>query len=602
MAPRKIVFLVATLVATFGGPATAFAVTNPAHQGAVHSGRTHVREAAKPSKASAKTSKASAKTSKASAKTSKASVKRTRQPSAPARAAAVKRPPTRRITTPRHHVATSTTPTTTTPTTTTPTTTTPTTTPPTTPTTTPPTTPTTTTPTTTPPTTPTTTTPTTTPPTTPTTTTPTTTTPTTTTPTTTTVPDHVPTWAYDDGCNGGVGASATLVRQWLTYAESHCGPTATKAMSDCHSGATTYCSAIEYLDTNWIYGEGSAPGVSSVAQESWWLHQPGYSDAANRVSVASYDGGNLLNQSNTSVQDWFKSYVDSNFNEYDGLMMDDTSGSLSGLTYGSGYSSTNEISSDAALQSSHEQMAAALTHTSGAPFLQIDNALNPNDNLSTPFSMLNSTTGVEGVVAEGAPMSNGTLTDYYPSLLDEMAYVDNTAQDFIVLLSYDSSADPQSRLVQAATALLGYSGNHVVSWSDLETVNDDLAVWPEEGIVPTSPVQTMSTPSGTNCLAGQGVTCSSGGHNSLQVAPGVYRREFGDCYNQGASVGACAAIVNTTGSAVTVQGSWLTQSYGHQLTLSGGDVQSGGTVDPTGATFTAGSTQIPADGAALLTA
>src|SRR4249919_136594 len=37
------------------------------------------------------------------------------------------------------------------------------------------------------------------------------------------VPTHVATWAYDDGCVGGKGASAGLVRAWVTYAESNCG-------------------------------------------------------------------------------------------------------------------------------------------------------------------------------------------------------------------------------------------------------------------------------------------------------------------------------------------------------------------------------------------
>ena len=59
--------------------------------------------------------------------------------------------------------------------------------------------------------------------------------------------------------------------------------------------------------------------------------------------------------------------------------------------------------------------------------------------------------------------------------------------------------------------------------------------------------------------------------------------------------------VNTTSSAVTVQSSWLTHSYGHQLTFSGGDVQSGGSVNLTGTGFTPGSTTVGAKDAILLT-
>jgi hypothetical protein len=281
-------------------------------------------------------------------------------------------------------------------------------------------------------------------------------------------------------------------------------------------------------------------------------------------------------------------------------MMDDTSGSLSNLTWNTGFSSSNEISSDAGLQAAHNQMAAAMTHADGQPFLQIDNGLSPNDNLTTPFPMLNDSTGVRGMLTEGSPIANGTLIGFYSTLLDEMARADQSAGGFVVLLSYDSSGSLQSRRVQASTTLLGYSPGHTVSWSNLETNSSHLAIWPEEGIVPTDPIQSMSGPGGGHCLAGHGVVCTSGGHVNLQVAPDVYRREFAACYNQGVPIGPCATIINTTGSSTTVQKSWLTQTYAHQITMNGGDVQSGGTIDPTGAGFTPGTTTIPAHDAVLL--
>jgi hypothetical protein len=414
-----------------------------------------------------------------------------------------------------------------------------------------------------------------------------------------TIPTHIETWAYDDGCNGGTGASAALVRQWLTYAESNCGPAATKALSDCHASGQTYCTALQYLDTNKIFSQGSVP-IAQSAQENWWLHEPGYSDAAHRLALSGYGGGNYLNQTNPGVRSWFSNYVNTNFNSYDGLMMDDSGASLSDELWGSGFSSSQELATDNALQSAHEQMASALTHSDGSPFLQVDNALNVNPNLPTPFPMLNNPSSVTGLIAEGAPESNGKLTGFYPTLLDDMAYVDHTSNDFVVLLSYDSSGAVQSRRVQAATVLLGYSPGHTVSWSDLEQGSSNLAVWPEEGIVPTDPVQTMGAPGGAGCFAATGVDCSSGGHNDLQVAPGVFRREFGSCFNQGSGFGPCAVIMNTTSSPVTVQASWLTNSYDSQVTFNGGDVQSGGTVDLSGAPFTAGTTTVAPDDAMLL--
>jgi len=413
------------------------------------------------------------------------------------------------------------------------------------------------------------------------------------------VPTHIETWAYDDGCNGGSGASASLVQQWVTYAESNCGPNATKALSDCHAPGVTYCTAVQYLDANDIYAQGSVP-IASSAQENWWLHQPGYTDEAHRLAVSAYGGGNMLNQANPAVDAWFQNYVGTNYDSYDGLMTDDTDASLNDQFYGTGFTSSEEVTSNSALLAAHEQMAAALTHSDGSPFLQVDNGLNVNPNLPTTFPLLNNPSNVTGLVAEGAPWDNGTLLSFYSTLLDDMAYVNQTANDFIVLLSYDPSGSLQARRVQAATVLLGYSPGHTVSWSDLEENSGDLAVWPEEGIVPTDPVQSMSAPGGAHCLDGTGTVCATGGHNDLQVAPGVYRREFGSCYSQGSPFGACAVLVNTTGAPVTVQSSWLTQSYQHQVTMDGGDVQSGGTVNVQGASFTAGSTTVGAQDAILI--
>jgi len=410
---------------------------------------------------------------------------------------------------------------------------------------------------------------------------------------------HIGTWGYDDGCNGGTGASAGLVQAWLTYAESNCGSTDTKALDDCNAAGTTDCTAVQYLDANHIYSTGSVP-ITSSAQENWWLHQPGYTDSAHRLAATGYGGGNILNQANPAVDSWFHNYAQANYNSYPALMMDDSPESLSEDIYGTGYSTSQEITTDAGLGAAHEQMAAAMTHTNGTPFTQIDNALDPNPSLTPPFSMLNNPSSVTGLITEGAPEDNGTLTPYYGSLLDDMAYVDHTTNDFVVLLSYDPSGSLQSRRVQAATTLLGYAPGHTVSWSDLETNSTNLSVFPEEGIVPTNPIQTMSQPAGPGCLQGKGNTCSTGGHNNLQVAPGIYRREFGACYDRGTLFGQCATIINTTSTPITVKSSWLTQNYSSEITMNGGDVQTGGTLDLTGTPFTAGTTTIPADDAALL--
>lgn len=410
-------------------------------------------------------------------------------------------------------------------------------------------------------------------------------------------PTHIATWAYDDGCNGGLGASPQLVRRWVTDAESNCGPDATKAITDCHTPTETYCTSVQYIDPNRVYGEEP---VASSAQESWWLHEPGYSDAQHRLSVTSYGGGYLLNQANPAVVSWFHDDVRTNDNAYDALEVDDTSAGLGAELFGTGFSSSAEITTSATLQQAHEQMAAALTHANGTPFLQVNNGISSNPFVPTPFPLLDHPATVNGIIAEDAPEDDGTMTGYYSTLLDEMAYVDHTADDFIVLLSYDPAGSLQSRRVQAATVLLGYSPGHTVSWSDLEQDSADLAVWPEEGIVPSGPLQTMSEPGGPGCLEGVGLVCATGGHGDLQVVPGVYRREYASCDNAGVAFGHCAVVVNSSALPVTVARTWLTLTYHHEITMVGGDVQSGGAIDTAGARFTAGQTTLPAHDALLL--
>ena len=203
-----------------------------------------------------------------------------------------------------------------------------------------------------------------------------------------------------------------------------------------------------------------------------------------------------------------------------------------------------------------------------------------------------------------ATEDDGTLDRYYSTLLDQMAYITTRTKGFITLLSYGAAGagdQPQARRVQEATVLLGFKPEQVVDWADLKSGRPRLAVWPEEGIYPTDPVQSMGAPGGRGCLAGAGVVCARGGHNGVQIAPGVYRRVFRVCYSRRIAFGACAAIVNTTGSPVVVRSSWLSGvTFAHRIAFVGGDVQSGGTIRVKGSPFRAGTTVVGPQDAMLL--
>lgn len=412
---------------------------------------------------------------------------------------------------------------------------------------------------------------------------------------------HVATWATDDGCAGGAGASPALVRGWLSYAESNCG-TSSKARTDCHARGRRYCQVMQYLDTDWDFF-GDAPHMASAASNDWWLHAP---RQGSSISTSTEGGGFLINQTRAAVRSFFRSFVRQHYNADDGLLMDWQSPALSEELYYStcGCTSTQEIHTNRQLQKAHTEMSAALTHSNGTRFAQVDNSISPNPYLPQGLNMLNRGAGVYGLMAESDPESNGVMDTYYSTLLDQLAYIDARTRAYIVLLSHGAAGAPYqsaSRRVQEATILLGFHGAQVVDGADLEDGSQNLAVWPEESIYPADPVQTMQAPRGRGCLGGLGGACTRGGHNNLQVAPGIFRRVFRACYRGRVAIGPCAAIVNSTGNWVTVRSSWLRHRFGHQVTFLGGDVQSGGKLDLTGAPFSAGSTLIAPHDALLLT-
>jgi hypothetical protein len=414
---------------------------------------------------------------------------------------------------------------------------------------------------------------------------------------------HIATWAFDDSCNGGAGAGPALVRHWVSFAESDCGPRVTKAQTDCHVGARRSCMVMQYLDPDWNFPVEHI-GVPGPAP-SWWLHEPAPHQKLRIASPESYGVGHLLNQTNPAVRRFFRSYARRYYDADDGLMLDWQSPSLSQELYYADChcTTTNEVRTSAALQAGHEKMSAILTHRNGKPFMQADNTLPPNPFLPQGLGMLNHATGVDAWIVEGEPVDHNNFDPYYSTLLDQIAYVATRTSGYVVPMSRAPANAPyqaQSRRVAEATMLLGYSPGHLVDWSNLELGSPDLAIFPEAGIYPTRPVQSMGTPGGHGCLAGTGVVCHTGGHNDLQVAPGIYRREFRVCYDQGVPFGPCATIINTTHDPLPVRATWLTRAYGHQLGLVGGDVQSGGTIDLTGAPFVAGATSLGAEDALLM--
>jgi hypothetical protein len=418
----------------------------------------------------------------------------------------------------------------------------------------------------------------------------------------TAVPAHVPTWAYDEYWAQGGTASATDVRRYVTYAEGGLGND--KALRDC-AGASQRCSAVWYFDPHLIYDSLNCPYSADqqfidAAAESWYVHDPGFGDAAHRVQgryVQTCQGQRTVipvyaaNIANPAVRAFFDGYVRRNAGAWDYLFMDDSGATLVDQMYGPGggfcrgmspngwCTTTREIPTDAALLQAQGAFASSLRNAAGAPMKIFANG-DPK--------LLPSSRSFVGAVCENCIVDAGALRiTFYARVLESMAAVQRTGADFVLLSTgaapAGSAAQVAQRLVTTAVAWLGFDEGRTVVWPDLEYNTKNLAVWPEDGLYPTQPVESMSA-----------------APNDIAVAPNVWRREFKACYFERRPIGPCAAVVNGNTYAVTTHSNWFAQSYGHSVALSGGDALDGGTLSLGTRSFDPNATSIPPGQALLL--
>jgi hypothetical protein len=413
-----------------------------------------------------------------------------------------------------------------------------------------------------------------------------------------TAPAHIPTWAYDEYWAQGENATTAQVQQYVSYAEG--GDGNDKAVEDC---STSSCSSVFYLQASLVYDCNSA--FVAQASEDWYVHETGYTDSAHRLVGTLSQSCNGASSypvyatdfTNAGVQAYFANYLRQNANAWNYYFMDDTSGTVVDQFYGPSGGmcggicySTQEFPTNAAVVAGHGSFINAMTHSNGSPMkffyngLSYDGATTPND-----LGVEESSANFVGAACENCVVDNGIpVPGFYGDALNGMAKMNAIdGAQFIVLSNGFSAAGSSSqieqRLITIAIAWLGFSPGHTIVWENLEDNTNNLSVWPEEQLYPLQPVEGMSSSS-----------------QDISVATGIYRREFAACYQKGAPIGQCAAIINATSSAVTVQSSWLKQTYGHVVQLAGGDTLSGGSVSLTTNTFTANSTTVPASQALLL--
>ncbi len=403
----------------------------------------------------------------------------------------------------------------------------------------------------------------------------------------------------------GENASSAQVQRYLTYAEGGLGNG--KAASDCNGSSG--CSSVFYFDPNLVYDSGQCPmsGDSqfvNASSESWYVHDTGYSDFAHRVQgsyAQSCNGGSVsipvyvADQANSAVQAFYGGYLRQNADAWSYYLMDDTAWTVVDQMYGPGGSfcsgspnnwctTTQEIPTNAAVVAEHGALATALSHASGAPMKFFTNRLDAN-----PAEEVAASPNFVGGMCENCVVDEGSLrTSMYASVLTAEALADRTPG--IAFIQVNDGAAPggsadqiAQRLVTIAVAWLGYSEGHTIVDANLEDNTDNLAAWPEDMLYPTQPLQSMTSSA-----------------NDIAVAPNVWRREFSTCYNDGTAIGPCAAILNGNAGTIAIAAGWLSQQYGHVVSLNGGDIVTGGAVLLNASSFAPNVTTIGAGQAALL--
>ena len=430
------------------------------------------------------------------------------------------------------------------------------------------------------------------------------------------IPKHLPTMAFDEYNGQGSAGTQTMARTYLTYAESGRGNN--KSVDDCRG--SNACFSVFYFLANFVLTNGACTGVFETgflksARESWYMHQPGHTDAAHRLighrvlacngTIASQPVW-AVNNANPAVQAYTRSYLRTYADSYDYYLMDETSAHNINQFYGPGAGmcpenpnsmpapdlcpSTEETPTDPALVQAHEAMFSALTHTNGSAMKLFFNGVTFRGGEPTDLDLIAEGTNVYAGMCEDCVVSHGTFRpSTYPSELNAMAAIDAIPNASFIELNVGnapagSALQVQERTITAAMAWLGYSPGHTIVFPNLEYSSKGLAIWPEFNVVPANPIESMHT-----------------SYADVQVGARVFRREFAACYNFGTPIGQCAAIVNgQTSGSITVNRAWLRQSYGHVLVLAGGDIASGGKISLTAQTFNPPATSIPAGHAVLL--
>jgi hypothetical protein len=455
-------------------------------------------------------------------------------------------------------------------------------------------------------------------------------------------PPHIFNWAYYDGDHNYAVALSYMVRHvdWVENVGDNSYSNRFRAAGGMHASQYSDPGYIYYCNSPFGPTSVNTPGSCSLpsgplgdptlsSDESAWLHADAAVGSGYQVCYAAGTGarlhfwdagscgtstdflyGEALYPGSSHVQTAYASATSaqSGSNTIDAFFMDDSSPHYDPNNWymtGGTPVEYSSLGSSAASTYNHDVIALACKASRpvffNGPSSDPLDATNGAAQKADDTAMLSSPC-VLGSVLEGAfTGGNGrkTLNEHaewntFIPAADRALLAESLGKSVVMLNStacaYGSSGctfDPTGDRIYALGGIwLVYDPRYSIAWNDVDPGSGDPHMVDFDGnwdsmvaeftIVPTQPVQTATSSDITTLQISDGHTLS-GAPNG-----GVFRREFTQCYQDGASIGHCAVVLNPespqypSGGVVSMPS--LTYTYSKSLSLTDAPADAGGPV------------------------
>ncbi len=390
------------------------------------------------------------------------------------------------------------------------------------------------------------------------------------------VPAHVTTYYYYgiDDMNASIPAS------WMAAHADYVEDDGDKVAHATAFKAAGGKYAVSYTDPAYVpycFAPFSGPQATCQGQvgklitdESAWFHGPD-GTRTRRYGDAHFGYTEVLNPASPAAQDAYRKTTQAILanGPVDYFFADDAGGvyigsdgtEMTGWFWGFNAPGT-EITTDAAFIAANKQMLAA----AAKPVVL---------NGSTPYTMLPAYNGAwldspnvmaqnfEGCFSD----DNGAVAGLHNNrwVFQSNALLATYAHHTKAVCMMYANPTPANRVYEMASWWITYDEQYSIAAPYTSyPLKDGFTVVPEYDIVPRRPL-----------------TSPSADVSSMRSASGAYVREFAACYQAGAPIGPCAAVVNTSSSAESMP--TLSGRYTSSLVLDDASAYTGGKANWTGA-------------------